>query len=199
VLADFKILANGNKLYKAYCLQCGRNRGYQAKVNLNKRCVSCASKSNPPKTEAFKKYMSEKMKNNKNAKNHGRPPTTEEHKAFKKQEYKQIALLRYKTDISYRLTRVLRARLNMAIKNCNKSGSAIRDLGCSIEDLKKYLESKFQPGMSWNNWTNDGWHIDHIIPLSSFDLTNKENIKIACNYKNLQPLWASDNIRKGGV
>lgn len=77
-----------------------------------------------------------------------------------------------------------------------KSGSAIRDLGCSMEELKVYLESKFQPGMSWDNYSFTGWHIDHIIPLSSFDLTDPEQFKQACHYTNLQPLWAEDNFKK---
>jgi hypothetical protein len=51
--------------------------------------------------------------------------------------------------------------------------------------------------MSWENWSRNGWHIDHIVPLDSFDLTNPDQVKTACNYTNLQPLWAADNIRKG--
>lgn len=99
-------------------------------------------------------------------------------------------------NIQYRLGRNLRIRLNKAIKNNQKSGSAVGDLGCSIEFLKQYLESLFQPGMTWENYGIRGWHIDHIRPLSSFDLSNKEELLLACNYINLQPLWANDNIRK---
>jgi hypothetical protein len=64
--------------------------------------------------------------------------------------------------------------LRTALKNNSKRGSAVKDLGCSIEELKIYLESKFLPGMSWDNWSPDGWHIDHIKPLSKFDLTDRE-------------------------
>lgn len=102
---------------------------------------------------------------------------------------------RISKDPKYKLTRLLRSRLNGAIKKGYKSGSAVKDLGCSIEFLKQYLESKFQPGMSWGN--QGDWHIDHIIPLSNFELTNKEELLKACNYTNLQPLWAIDNLKKG--
>jgi hypothetical protein len=101
-----------------------------------------------------------------------------------------------KTDIQYKLSCNLRTRLYNAINNNQKVGSAIKDLGCSVEEFKSYLESKFSPGMTWDNWTTDGWHIDHIKPLSSFDLTDRKQLLEACHYTNLQPLWAKDNIIK---
>jgi len=62
--------------------------------------------------------------------------------------------------------------------------------------LIAHLESKFQEGMSWENYGKNGWHLDHIIPLSAFDLTDPEQLKIACHYTNIQPLWARDNLVK---
>lgn len=91
----------------------------------------------------------------------------------------------------------LRSRLNKAIAGNYKAGSAVSDLGCSIEELKRHLESQFQEGMSWDNYGRKGWHIDHIVPLANFDLTLEADIKIACHHTNLQPLWAKDNISKG--
>ena len=101
-----------------------------------------------------------------------------------------------KTDIQFRLSCNLRNRLYHAINRNFKAGSAVRDLGCSISELKSYLESKFSSGMTWDNWALDGWHIDHIKPLSSFDLTNRQQLLEACHYTNLQPLWATDNLIK---
>ena len=101
---------------------------------------------------------------------------------------------RMKTEISYRLAYYLRVRLNKALKGNYKSGSAVRDLGCSVEELKIHLESLFQDGMNWEN--HGQWHIDHKKPLDSFDLTYRKQLLEACHYTNLQPLWAKDNLKK---
>ena len=103
---------------------------------------------------------------------------------------------RLKTDIQYKLRHNLRARLKLAINNNQKIGSAVKDLGCTISELKSYLESKFSSGMTCDNWALDGWHIDHIKPLNRFDLTDRNQLLEACNYTNLQPLWATDNLIK---
>lgn len=101
-----------------------------------------------------------------------------------------------KNNVIFKLNKLLRSRLNHAIKNNQKAGSAVSDLGCSINELKIHLECLFQPGMAWDNYGLKGWHIDHIKPLSSFDLSDSEQFKEACHYTNLQPLWAKDNLRK---
>lgn len=109
------------------------------------------------------------------------------------------SLERRHSDIQYKLSKLLRKRLNSAVKNKAKSGSAVSDLGCSIKEFKIYLESKFQPGMTWENWSLTGWHIDHVVPISKFDLTDKKQLLKACHYTNLQPLWAKDNITKSNA
>ena len=107
------------------------------------------------------------------------------------------------TNINRRIADNLRNRINMAIDNGQKVGSAVRDLGCSIEEFKKHLESKFHfnpetgEAMTWDNNTTKGWHIDHIKPLSSFDLTDRTQFLEAASYKNQQPLWWRDNLSKG--
>lgn len=84
------------------------------------------------------------------------------------------------------------------LKNFRKSKS-LELLGCSIEECRKYLESKFLPGMTWKNSGNgkNKWNIDHIIPCSAFDLSYYEQQKLCFHYTNLQPLWCEDNQKKG--
>lgn len=102
----------------------------------------------------------------------------------------------FQNNINARLSRCLRASLNNALNGKTKSGSHIKDLGCTVDQLKKHLESQFKPGMTWNNHTLKGWHIDHIKPLSSFDLSDREQFLQAVHYTNLQPLWAHENLTK---
>lgn len=93
------------------------------------------------------------------------------------------------------LGRMIRNRVRIALKKNVKSGNTIELLGCSIADLKRHIESQFVVGMTWKN--HGEWHIDHIRPLSSFDLSKPSQQKIACNFKNLKPLWAKENLKKG--
>jgi len=99
-----------------------------------------------------------------------------------------------KSNTEWKIKKNLRVRLYCALKNNQKKGSAIKELGCSVEFLKGYLSSMFKDGMTWDNYGE--WHIDHIKPLSLFDLTDKKQFKIACHYTNLQPLWAEENFKK---
>ena len=105
---------------------------------------------------------------------------------------------RYRTDTNFRLAHSLRSRTRLAIKTL-KTGSAIRDLGCTIPELRKYLEARFRAGMTWQNWGTNGWHLDHIRPLSKFDLSDRGQYLEAVNYKNLHPLWAEENLRKANL
>ena len=104
---------------------------------------------------------------------------------------------KYHTDIQAKLKVNLRNRLNLLMKNKKKTLSLIKNIGCSVEELKIHLEKQFKPGMTWENKGRMGWHIDHIIPLCSFDLTDEKQFLKAVHYTNLQPLWAKDNLEKG--
>jgi hypothetical protein len=108
----------------------------------------------------------------------------------------EYAKVRYASDPCFRIAKLLRSRLSHAIREnrVSKTASAVRDLGCSLEDFKTYFESKFKLGMTWNNYGK--WEIDHIDPLASFDLEDPEQQKRACRYTNLQPIWKEDHIKK---
>ncbi len=101
-------------------------------------------------------------------------------------------------NINARIAKYIRSRVNTALKPKlgRKFNSSKELIGLNIDELKQYLESKFTEGMNWDNYGRKGWHVDHIRPCASFDLTDPEQQKQCFNYTNLQPLWAIDNLRK---
>ena len=102
-----------------------------------------------------------------------------------------------KNDINYKIKTNLRRRINEVLTRNKNTKRTIEFLDCSISQLWDFLESKFQPGMSKENYGVYGWHIDHKIPCAAFDLRCPVQ-QLACfHYSNLQPLWAKDNIKKG--
>ena len=127
----------------------------------------------------------------------------EKQKIYEKNHRKEIQASRTerrKTNLQFRLSTTLRSRIVSAVrgnlKGKRKAGSAVRDLGCTVSELKLYLEERFQEGMSWDNWAFRGWHIDHDIPLAFFDLTNRQQFLQAVHYTNLQPMWWKENMEK---
>lgn len=106
---------------------------------------------------------------------------------------------RYASDPAYKMETILRSRLKEVLKQqgVRKTKSTQNLLGCTFKDFKEYLESLFTEGMTWENHGFYGWHVDHIIPCASFNLSDIEQQKICFHYTNLQPLWADDNWKKG--
>jgi hypothetical protein len=107
----------------------------------------------------------------------------------KKERIKNNPIFRFKSNIRCLI------KNSFSCINHKKSSKTSNILGCSIEDFKVYMESLFQKEMSWENHGTNGWHIDHIIPISS--ATTEEDVIRLNHYTNLQPLWAAENIRKG--
>ena len=96
-----------------------------------------------------------------------------------------------------KIRQALSSRLRSAVKGkIKKTDLTMNILGCSIEHFLKHIEKQFIPGMTWDNYGRNGWHLDHIIPCKQFDLTRPYHQKICFHYTNLQPMWERDNIVK---
>ena len=115
----------------------------------------------------------------------------QKNKEYRKEYAREKQKIYRATNPLFKLKQNLRRRINRYIKN--KSISTELILGINYEDFLIYIQSKFTEGMTLEK-LGRGIHIDHIIPLSSAK-TEKELLKL-CHYKNLQPLWAVDNLRK---
>jgi len=105
----------------------------------------------------------------------------------------EIRRKRYAEDESFRLQVKISNRFHRCVKDLGQYGF-VEVLGCSLEELRVHLEASFQAGMSWDNYGK--WHIDHMRPISSFDLSDPVQVRECFRYTNLQALWAIDNLRK---
>lgn len=140
--------------------------------------------------ETRKKYRSTEEQKQKAREYETRPEVRERVLHNKRERSKK----RYRNDPLYKLRIVLRKRVREILVRYkfSKKGSIFDHLGCDVQFLKSYLEIKFKENMSWNNYGE--WHIDHIIPLSSAQ--NEDELYKLCHYTNLQPLWATENLKK---
>jgi hypothetical protein len=89
----------------------------------------------------------------------------------------------------------MRKRVYSALKHASKALHTMEYVGCSAVFLREHIENQFTEGMTWEN--QGKWHIDHIRPCASFDLSKEEERHKCFHYTNLQPLWAHDNLVKG--
>jgi len=105
---------------------------------------------------------------------------------------------RYASDTQFNLAIKFRRRIYMAIRNqfTKKATTTIELLGITYEEFKKYIEDKFAEGMTWENVLSGEIHLDHIKPVSLFNLEKEEEQRKAFHYTNMQPLWAKDNLEK---
>jgi hypothetical protein len=110
--------------------------------------------------------------------------------------HRQYEREKKQNDLSWRLSKSLRDRLYKAVTRDAKLSSSKKLVGCSIDELKLHLEKQFTEDMNWDNYGT--WHIDHIKPCISFDLTDPNQQQECFHFNNLRPLWGFENRSKGG-
>jgi len=121
-------------------------------------------------------------------------------KFMKSDKFKDWFKGKMKNDPVHKMKLRQRQRISVLLgrKNIQKAYKILKLLDCTAKFFKEHIEKQFTSGMSWENYGRKGWHVDHIIPLHSFNLKDpKEQLK-AFHYSNCQPLWAEDNMAKRG-
>jgi hypothetical protein len=160
----------------------------------NKEVITAKSKEYYQKnSDTIKALAKEYNKNNKE----DIAKKTKEYRIKNKKDLNEKIKKKKQINPLFRLTCYIRSRISSIFKNSNsyENSSVKYILGCSFDEIKIHIEEQFIEDMSWENYGMYGWHIDHIVPLSSAK-TEEELIKL-CHYTNLQPLWAIDNLKKG--
>lgn len=123
----------------------------------------------------------------------------ETRREYRKKNRKRITIWQRQSrhnNLVIRLADSLRSRIYLALRGISKSTNSMNLLGCSFSDVWTHLESKFVPGMTRDNY-GPVWHVDHIRPCASFDLTDPAQQRECFHYTNLQPLFVLDNLKKG--
>jgi hypothetical protein len=187
-VCEFNKLHSSNDGYKPKCRECCKEE-----YRINKEKYSISNKEYREKNK-LNIHLYHKKWYEKNQKS--------------KLEKNKIYILNNKDKINIRVKSIrnsnpinklkdnMRSRLRIFFKisNISKKNKTFEIVGCSPQFLKEYLELQFSKGMSWDNHGLFGWHVDHIIPLSSAN--TEEDVYKLCHYTNLQPLWAEDNLKK---
>ena len=118
--------------------------------------------------------------------------------------YQKTTRERQSNNPEYRIKSAIRAAFRRFISFGSGTERSRELAGCGLDELRRHIESKWVDGMSWENYGNPNgdhtncWHIDHIKPCCSFNLIDIEEQRKCFHYTNLQPLWAKDNLSKGG-
>ena len=164
--------------YRSYCRDCGKKYYKENSKKIN---------------EINKKWRDSNPEKNSNASRNWRNSNIEKSKEIIARSVRK----RYGT-IKGKLSMNMSGRIRGSLKSGKEGHKWVSLTGYTVSQLKKHLESLFQEGMTWANHTINGWHIDHILPIASFNYKtyNDEEFKQCWSLKNLQPLWAKDNRRK---
>lgn len=190
-----------------------KNRRY--KSGLNARCKNCINKQNKAYRDENPVTFSEMRKRHyqKNITNMRAQKASyvAKHKTEKSaydvvyrkenadciRQYKREWEKGRRDSPEFKIKRNLRRRIHHVLKGSAKAEPTFQLIGCSVQAFIVHIESQFEEGMSWDNYSPKGWHIDHIIPCSAFDLIDVDQQKKCFHYSNQRPLWATENLKKG--
>jgi len=181
------------------CHKCGEYKPLDSfGIDRNKKdglcvwCKECTKEYRLKNSEKIRRYRQEnKIKNTEYQRNYYK-----EHQKRIREQIKVRRKTKWINDPNYRLNISISFLIYRSLKQ-NKNGHHWEKLiGYTLQELKQHLEKQFSLGMTWENYGK--WHIDHLIPISLFNITGigSKGFKKAWALENLQPLWAEENIKK---
>lgn len=176
------------------------NKSYY-KNNKSKICLS-SKEYKKFREEYYKEYYKEyRIKNleklqeySKSYSQQNRKCISDYNKQYQKSRKKTDELFKFRVAIRNNISDAFKRSIKKGVISSKKNIEIEKILGCSIGEFRIYLEKLFTEQMNWENHGKFGWHIDHIIPISS--AKTQEEVEKLCHYTNLQPLWWRDNLTK---
>lgn len=172
------------------CKYCDSEKNITDFRKNRKKCKECEKKDGRKyrKSDIGKYNQMKWEENNKEKAKKLRSAWYQENKEKINQKYNA----RYRDDIDFKLHKNYQRRINSMI---DKNQSTYRYLGCDSELFKKWLIYCFDNDMNINNH-GTYWHMDHVIPISKFDLKNKEDVYLCFNWRNVTPYQKNMNMSK---
>lgn len=110
-------------------------------------------------------------------------------------ERRRAYQLAYRSIPENKLAHNLRNRVSKFIRRKTGRASTEELLGCSFAEFKHFMELQFRSGMTWDNY-GEYWHVDHIVPVAAFDLSDPDQLRRCFHFSNLRPLRARENLSK---
>ena len=206
-------------LLKLICKECGKEFMHKRRNTLfcSKDCNLKNWREDPRNQDAIQRHREREKETRDNVAIHARRKAREAQNPVLKAKRKETSrkanrkwelankdkrrgyeMKYYNENPQYRLAFNMRVLVRAAVKRGQtvKRGNTSKLIGCTSPQLVEHLEKNFQDGMNWENYRIDGWHVDHIRPCASFDLSDPEQQKACFNWRNLMPMWAKENIQK---
>jgi hypothetical protein len=173
-----------------FCLECGvKHSG-----NFSHATKYCSKDCSQQSIKRSNRQSSSKRTMNDEQKERAKVTKLKSYHKLKYSEKNKEYKKNYSQRLEVRIKNSLRSRVKKTLKSNPKTTRTTEIVGCSIDELRNHIENQFQTGMTWENWGQFGWHLDHIIPLASAN--NEDEMRRLCHYTNLQPLWWRDNLEK---
>ena len=184
--------------YRYDCCYCRKKYREKEKDKIKEKQKEYFEKNKETLLSANKLYReNNKEAINKQRKQYRNRDDIKEHIKIKNKEYlpikKEKIKERRKVDVNFKMSEILRSKIHKILNN--KPTSFLKYLGCDLEWFKKWIEFRFDKNMNWDN-LGKYWQIDHILPISRFDMTNENDIRICFHWTNLQPLESTENRQK---
>lgn len=182
--------------FASQCKQCLREKAKERYLQNRDKHLKSFKEYRIKNKEALNKYDRDRWETRKKERKKNKAKITEYRREYEKNRRATDPVWRLKKNLRCLLWRfIYKTKENRSSKSMTKM---VEITGATSKEVRIFIESKFVKGMTWNNYGKNpnNWQIDHIIPLSKFDLTKEEELKKAFHYTNMQPLWSTDNMKK---